>query len=662
MDYSTELTFYKKTASDFRPGCRLAGRFCILSCLLLCLFQPLCAQKNGQELIDSLLGELSLQKQDTAVINLQNAISLQNTFLGNFDTAIYYVNCAMKLAEKKHYKKGIADACYNTGNIFDSKGNRTAALEKYFQSLKIQQEIGNTVGIIDAYMNIGSNYHSIGNETEAITYELIALKIAEKINDRYRIASCYINISLIYNSQGNYEEAEKNALASLKMAAQIGNKYVQVTNYINLGLIYYYLNRYPQALQSYDSALNISLLLKNKIDVAYSYNGIALIKEMMKDYPEALRNNYAAMKIQEETADKYGMSISCQNLGSVYTKSNNPAEGRKWALKALALSKELGDKVNIRDIYQILLWADSSLGNFKAAFEDHKMYSLYKDSLFNEENTRKITQSVMQYEFDKKQLSDSLKNKEIKELAAIQLKRQKTFTYASVIVGILLLALSILIYFYYKQVATQKQKTERLRLSRDLHDDIGSTLSSMGMYSKIAIDKLQEQNSKEAFEVLDKMNSLSRRMSDQMNDLVWNINPDNDSMQQTADRMKLIAAKALEPLDINYRFNTHGINENIFLSIEQRKNLLLLFKEAINNITKYAACKNVNVDLSFRNGLVMLNISDDGIGFDVNGDVSENTGGNGLRNMKTRITQLGGSFSISSETGKGTVINCSFAA
>ena len=103
------------------------------------------------------------------------------------------------------------------------------------------------------------------------------------------------------------------------------------------------------------------------------------------------------------------MASCYTGIGAVYIQQNRAEEAEKWLQKGLVTHKETGSKDGIRDAYGYLSKADSALGNFKGAFENHKMFITYKDSLFNEENTKKLTQASMQYEFDKKQIAYSLK-------------------------------------------------------------------------------------------------------------------------------------------------------------------------------------------------------------------------------------------------------------
>jgi signal transduction histidine kinase len=120
--------------------------------------------------------------------------------------------------------------------------------------------------------------------------------------------------------------------------------------------------------------------------------------------------------------------------------------------------------------------------------------------------------------------------------------------------------------------------------------------------------------------------------------------------------MKSLTANAFQYTETHYFFDTGGIENTISLSVEQRKNLLLIYKEAINNIVKYAACKTVNIVLSYQHEELKLSVKDDGKGFDIYQLPKTKLGGNGLKNMKARAAQVNGNITINSEMEKGTQI------
>jgi signal transduction histidine kinase len=137
-----------------------------------------------------------------------------------------------------------------------------------------------------------------------------------------------------------------------------------------------------------------------------------------------------------------------------------------------------------------------------------------------------------------------------------------------------------------------------------------------------------------------------------MGDIVWAINPQNDTFEQIIFRMKEFIAEILEPLNINYAFEEEGNFSTIKLDIKKRKDFYLLFKEAINNAVKYSQCNTVNVKLVQSPQLLSLTIADDGKGF----NEKLVKAGNGLANMRKRAASMEGSIDIKSELDKGTSI------
>src|SRR5690606_20109520 len=145
-----------------------------------------------------------------------------------------------------------------------------------------------------------------------------------------------------------------------------------------------------------------------------------------------------------------------------------------------------------------------------------------------------------------------------------------------------------------------------------LHDDIGSTLSSINIISQMA---LKEANGSTSH--FQRIAQHSSRMMESMSDIVWSINPNNDSLEQVVSKMKEFAAEILDPLDIHYTFTGEENLQNIKLDVSTRKNLFLIFKEAINNAAKYSSAEAIKIHFKKENGSLSLSIRDNGNGFDI---------------------------------------------
>jgi ligand-binding sensor domain-containing protein/two-component sensor histidine kinase len=219
------------------------------------------------------------------------------------------------------------------------------------------------------------------------------------------------------------------------------------------------------------------------------------------------------------------------------------------------------------------------------------------------------------------------------------------------------------IYFWYKYRVRQALKLQvvRDRIARDLHDEIGSTLQSISMYSVVA-GKVVAEKAPEAKDMLSQISESTSDMMEAMSDIVWTINTRNDRFDNMVNRMREFAVGALEPRNCKVHFSTTGNLTSYNLGMEQRKNLFLIFKEVINNAARHGNCTDVWVDCSIRHNKLYMRITDNGKGFTgVNGyETPEEYGGNGLINIRKRANELKGNINIQSETGKGTIVELVF--
>jgi ligand-binding sensor domain-containing protein/two-component sensor histidine kinase len=222
---------------------------------------------------------------------------------------------------------------------------------------------------------------------------------------------------------------------------------------------------------------------------------------------------------------------------------------------------------------------------------------------------------------------------------------------------LVLLTISAGIYFFYRYRLQQLRNLQavRNRIARDLHDEIGSTLLSISLYSEVA-GKVVSEKAPEAKSMLDQISESTTNMMEAMSDIVWTINTRNDRFDNIVNRMRAFAVEVLEARHAGVHFNTGNSTTPYQLGMDQRKNLYLIFKETINNAAKHSACKNVWVDFYVTAHMLHLKIKDDGKGF----SHATKTQGNGLMNLQKRAQELGGRLSIESESGKGTTIELIF--
>jgi signal transduction histidine kinase len=215
---------------------------------------------------------------------------------------------------------------------------------------------------------------------------------------------------------------------------------------------------------------------------------------------------------------------------------------------------------------------------------------------------------------------------------------------------------SVVFAFIYLRLRNKLEKqilaqSIRDKIAGDLHDDIGSTLSSISILSELA-----KQRSSEVIPFLNRIAENTFMIQENISDIVWAINPKNDRFGNIIQRMSQFAAEMLEAKNMELKFSSDDSLAALSLSMEKRKNFYLLYKEAINNCAKYSVATSVLISIFNEDQHINLIITDNGNGF----DTSKKYNGNGMETMKKRAAELNGNLEIHSEKGKGTSIKLSF--
>jgi signal transduction histidine kinase/ligand-binding sensor domain-containing protein len=215
-----------------------------------------------------------------------------------------------------------------------------------------------------------------------------------------------------------------------------------------------------------------------------------------------------------------------------------------------------------------------------------------------------------------------------------------TFCFA-IIAGIL--------YVAYRYRVAQLLKMEQMRnhISRDLHDEIGSSVSSVNILSNVAKDQLGDGHP--VTPLLTQIGLSAQNAGDSINEIIWSLHPQNDSMQRMVLRMKELTAEMLEFNNINYTINFDTQLNHINIPLQHRRHLFLIYKEALNNMIKYAHCKNAFLSIQIKEQILLMKIEDDGIGFDLLNYIP----GNGLKNMEERAKEMKAQLITSTAAGKG---------
>jgi signal transduction histidine kinase len=581
--------------------------------------------------------------------------------LGRVDTAQYYLSTLKKLADESGLAKVKQNYNYAAGLFYKMQGNAKAALpfmkealSEAAQLVKEDPSVSNKTALAGQNLNIGNTQVLLGDYKDALQYHLKALQLFEELNNKKGISFCYQDIGLDFFELQQYNHALSYTKKSLDIKSELNDQRGIATSLTQMGGV-------CQGLNQYDSAL------------AYYFKSLKMVEEMKLTTEEE--------KINFSIGEAYGLKKDSTNAGIYYRKSkllaqqlgdssrsaevdaalialqttmNKEQKDEKKLLTSLNASIEAGDKNSELRNYQHLADHYAQNHQFDKALEYSDKYHLANDSMASAGLQLQMKKMEEEYNVDKKEKEIALLKKE-QQLNQMKLQKEKSFQLGAAILFLMLLLIGFLIINRYRVVhrARRAIEMERMRnsIARDLHDDIGSTLSSINVLSGVTLQShdIQEQTMRSN---LQKIKERSGSIMESMDDIVWAINPMNDTMEQLFFRMQEFAAELLEPLHINYKLEDKGSFSAVRLDVRRRKDFYLLFKEALNNAAKYSGCNNLLISLAQQQHVLHLEIVDDGKGF----AKEEIVGGNGLNNMKERAASMGANILIDSAIGKGTRI------
>jgi signal transduction histidine kinase len=218
-------------------------------------------------------------------------------------------------------------------------------------------------------------------------------------------------------------------------------------------------------------------------------------------------------------------------------------------------------------------------------------------------------------------------------------------------ITLVILVAGFILFSVYRYKVRELLRLERLRtrIATDLHDDVGSTLSSISILSDILAQQIENPQSAK---MLSTIGANAHKMLEKIDDIIWVVNPTNDRFQNLGLRIREFAIPLFESRNIQFEIRLDKQMNTLQLSMEVRRNIYLIAKEAINNAVKYADCASVKILFRQEHPGLVMEVTDDGKGFNPDGPTSRN----GIKNMKLRASQINAVIEIRSAPGEGTQI------
>jgi signal transduction histidine kinase len=532
------------------------------------------------------------------------------TFYSNdFDKAAALGEQALHIAEQQKKPALQALTQKNLGIVHYLKGDYEKALDFYQRSLDLYEAQHDLVGEGNVLREMANYFKKIGQHDKALSNLGKSIRRCTEANDTACITASLDIRGVVFLELERLDEAEASFHAELKLLEQNGDQN----------------------------------------GLSYALDNLAAVATQRGRYEQAVQLLERSGSIRQRLGDEHGVAINLNNMGEALLQAGQPAKALPYFQEALRKSTAIGFNDLRRHAMRMLSDTYSSLGEDATAKDWLLRSYALKDSMFNAERSRQLAEMATKYETEKKE----------KELARqeVKLQRRSLLLVLSGLVLVAALALFGLLLHQQKQKrqeaelraelatseAANRLQEERLRISRDLHDNLGAELTIIG--SSLSRKAFQEENEQERQE-LEAIGGNARQAMGMLRETIWAIRHEQFTVQQLAERIGDFAVRATTlPVDFQVP------ETNLMLSPSQTLNLYRIAQEAITNAVKYADATGIKIVFEIGENGLSLNIVDDGKGFDANA----NSVGNGLINMRARAEELGGEMEISS-SGTGTVV------
>lgn len=615
---------------------------------------------------DSLLTVMAQKPADSNTVNACYAYGLSLLPRETNKSAVVFRR-GLSLSIALGYQKGVADFACHYMYIQDVKGNYSASLKLLGNAIRIYDSLGLYHNMARAVCYKGMEYQQLGDYPSAAAAYLQALKYSDQLNDT-NLSGIIINrLSTVFTALGDHEKGFCYARMAYENGLQSGNSKHMALALINMGNSrnngdFTIANRlYDQALtlsrQTNDSLLILSALT-SRARVFPGRQAIEIYQQAMQHWPLPDTENQLILLL--------GYAKALYN-NRQYQQANSHLD------KALALAQQCHSADLLKQAYQLASENQAAQQHYKAALVLRHLYEQLNDSLTGINSRKTVQQLELQYQFEKK--DRDLTAKQLL-LAKKDLQLQQKNTWISIILSGLLLTIAASYFSWhqfrlknYRQrqhlqmLETQQtlevleavikgEEKERKRLSGELHDGVGGTLSAIQMHFSAFRNERPWLHENESY------NHALKMLQDAILDVretAHNLAPDQLSRLGLVKALELFCKNASYSRQLRISFYTNG-------EIHQLKKTLQLsvyrmVQELVNNIIRHSHATEALVQVTQHQQLLVVTVEDNGVGFETSLSMS---GGIGLKNLEERIRALDGQLAINTIPGSGTTVYIEF--
>jgi signal transduction histidine kinase len=612
--------------------------------------------------IDSLRQLLSAAP-DSTKIRIWNELSWIYKNI-QVDSATRYARSAVALARRTGNRLFVAKSYNSLGNAFQAGAHYDSALHYLHQSIQTQVVGGDSTGVANVLNNIGIIYDEQGNYDQALQSYFRGLRLARQSGESNVEAFILTNIGIVFKKQKQYNRVLEYYQQALTIYQQLKHQFGITVTSGNIGSVLIQTGDYQRSLQFSEEARKGYEKLGYVRYIPYTLGNMGIAYDSLHQYSIAEQFYRNAFQQHIGFENKYEAAYTSKNLVLLYRKLHRPAEALQYAQRSIALAQSIGAKEMLRDAYYAMAQTNRDLGRYPDAYEYQTRYSALNDSLKEESKTKTIMELQVRYETESREL-ELLRQKELNANNQLELQQRK---YQLLALGsaTLIAIITALLVVQYQRSKRKKLEQEnefqlklaqvrlenelhqdRLRISRDLHDNIGSRL--LFLYN--AAENLPVAGDSE------KKNQLSQFARSTLHELrrtVWFINKETVLVEELENRLKEYV-QLLPPLpDLSMTVTREGDGARTLTS-PQAEAIFRVAQEAASNALKHAQASQLTIHLKVQASQIQLDVTDNGKGFETSVS-SDALGGNGLRNMKVHAENVRGTISIASKAASGSTV------
>lgn len=622
--------------------------------LMLIGFGSANAQSNG--VIDSLQLALKKGTEKQKIITLINISDEYSNF--DLDQAIFYANKSLIKAKQLQNDSLIGLSFNVIANNFQYKTELDSALKYHKKALEIRVKIKDSIGLADTYNNLGIFYDTKGEFSKAIKNYFNALYFYERKQKIAKQAMVCSNIGIVFKAQKEYKKAIVYYRKAYELYSKTDDNFGKTTSAGNLGSILINLKQYDESLKYSTIAKNGYEKLGYERFVGYPLSSIAYVYDSLHKFKIANTKYIQSIKLHEKHNNNFEIAEVSGAFANCLIKQANYTQSILLANKSLYFSKIAKAYLLEINSYQSLAIANSKLGNYQDAYRFSKLYNFGKDSIFKTQNSKSIFELETKYQTAQKEkliLQQQTESKQ-KNIWLILISSIAT-------IGLLLFRQQHLKSRQQKEQARlenellQEQSNfkiqeQRLEISRELHDSVGSQLTfiiSILDNLKNAPVKLEDTIEKK----IDNLSGYANNSISELRDTIWALNTDNLTICELETRILNFVKDASESVEtINFDFKNNSVT-NFKLTSKQGINLFRVVQETVNNAVKHSKASQINIILDENENQLSMKIQDNGQGFDYE---AKRIKSYGLTNLQNRTKELNGDFEVISNLNGTTIL------